>query len=51
MTLPGKFVSGFSGLLVDASGYAVFFTGAALIGLPAIILVSLLIRKERLVQR
>ena len=51
MTLPGKFVSGFSGLLVDASGYAVFFTGAALIGLPAIILVGLLIRRERLVQR
>jgi PAT family beta-lactamase induction signal transducer AmpG len=50
MTLPGKFVSGFSGMLVDASGYAVFFTAAALIGLPAIILVSLLIRKERLAQ-
>lgn len=48
MTLPGKFVSGFSGMIVDASGYAVFFTSAAIIGLPAIILVSILIKRERM---
>jgi MFS transporter, PAT family, beta-lactamase induction signal transducer AmpG len=48
MTLPGKFVSGFSGMIVDASGYAVFFASAALIGLPAIIMVSILVRRERL---
>lgn len=48
MTLPGKFVSGFSGMIVDASGYAVFFTSAALIGLPAIILVSILVKRERM---
>jgi len=46
MTLPGKFLSGFSGMIVDASGYAVFFTSAALVGLPAIMLVSILIRRE-----
>ena len=48
MTLPGKFVSGFSGMIIDASGYAVFFTSAALIGLPAIILVSILVKRERM---
>jgi len=46
MTLPGKFLSGFSGMIVDASGYVVFFTSAALVGLPAIMLVSILIRRE-----
>jgi PAT family beta-lactamase induction signal transducer AmpG len=38
MTLPGKFFSGFSGLLVDAAGYQVFFFYAALMGIPAILL-------------
>lgn len=36
MNLPGKFLSGFSGVIVDASGYAIFFVYAALMGLPAI---------------
>ena len=38
MTLPGKVVGGFSGIVVDASGYAPFFLYAAAIGLPAILL-------------
>lgn len=38
MTLPGKFMSGFSGVIVDASSYQVFFIYAALMGLPAIAL-------------
>ena len=38
MTLPGKFFSGFSGMLVDAAGYQVFFFYAALMGMPAILL-------------
>jgi PAT family beta-lactamase induction signal transducer AmpG len=45
MTLPGKFVSGFSGLVVDGYGYLPFFVVAALIGLPAIILVIVLMRR------
>jgi len=38
MTLPGKFFSGFSGVIVDAVDYPVFFVYAALMGLPAIYL-------------
>jgi PAT family beta-lactamase induction signal transducer AmpG len=39
MTLPAKFLGGFSGLIVDAQGYAMFFTYSATLGLPAIALV------------
>ena len=38
MTLPGKFLSGFSGLVVDAAGYADFFLYTAAMGLPSILL-------------
>ncbi|MGI9323511.1 MAG: AmpG family muropeptide MFS transporter [Pseudomonadales bacterium] len=38
MTLPGKFMSGFSGLVVDSFGYPIFFSTAALLGVPAILL-------------
>ena len=48
MTLPGKFISGFSGVVVDLSGYEVFFTVAAGLGLPAIALAILLIRRTDL---
>ena len=46
MTLPGKFISGFSGLIVDGYGYFEFFVFAALIGLPAIFLVLLLMAHQ-----
>jgi PAT family beta-lactamase induction signal transducer AmpG len=39
MTLPGKFISGFSGMVVDGFGYFEFFVVAAMLGLPAIFLV------------
>lgn len=42
--LPGKFVGGFSGFVVDAVGYAWFFAITALIGLPAAALVYFLSR-------
>ena len=45
MTLPGKFISGFSGIVVDGYGYAIFFVVAALLGLPAICLVWMLMRR------
>lgn len=44
MTLPGKFISGFSGWVVDTSGYPEFFVIAALLGIPAILLVVVLMR-------
>ncbi|MFT5693716.1 MAG: PAT family beta-lactamase induction signal transducer AmpG [Oceanicoccus sp.] len=49
MTLPGKFISGFSGVVVDNSGYVEFFIFAACVGVPAIVLVLILMRRaERL---
>lgn len=47
MTLPGKFISGFSGLVVDNFGYFEFFVVAAMLGIPAILLVIWLSRHER----
>lgn len=47
MTLPGKFLSGFSGWVVDTSGYPQFFVIAAGLGIPAILLVALLMHVER----
>jgi PAT family beta-lactamase induction signal transducer AmpG len=41
MLLLPKFIAGFSGEYVDAYGYASFFTGTALLGLPVLILVWL----------
>ncbi|HMB78329.1 MAG TPA: MFS transporter [Kiloniellaceae bacterium] len=45
MTLPGKFLGGFSGAIVEVFGYADFFLYAAAIGLPAILLVLLLLAR------
>jgi PAT family beta-lactamase induction signal transducer AmpG len=45
MTLPAKFVGGFSGLVVDSTGYASFFLYAGLLGVPAILLVLVLMTR------
>ena len=45
MTLPGKFISGFSGLVVEQYGYFDFFIVAAIMGVPAILLVVYLSRQ------
>ena len=47
MTLPGKFLSGFSGLVVDNVGYFEFFLVAACLGIPAILLVLYLSRLKQ----
>jgi len=47
MTLPAKLLGGFSGVVVDGFGYHSFFVYASALGLPAIILVIILIRKQR----
>lgn len=48
MTLPGKFLSGFSGVVVDGFGYFEFFVVAACLGIPSILLVLYLARiKDR----
>ncbi|MDX1712098.1 MAG: MFS transporter, partial [Rhodovibrionaceae bacterium] len=50
MTLPGKFIGGFSGVMVDSVGYTSFFLYAAGVGLPAILLVVVLIHHARRVR-
>ncbi|MES1943190.1 major facilitator superfamily permease [Salinisphaera sp. PC39] len=45
MTLPGKFVGGFSGVVVEAFGYAQFFIYTAIAGIPAILLAWYLMRQ------
>lgn len=44
MTLPGKFIGGFSGMAVDGFGYVWFFVLTAIAGVPAILLVTYLMR-------
>ncbi len=46
MTLPAKLLGGLSGMIVDAFGYHIFFFYAAFVGLPAIILVLVLMRLQ-----
>ena len=46
MTLPGKFISGFSGMVVDGFGYAEFFVVAAVLGIPSVVLVLILMRHQ-----
>lgn len=47
MALPGKFLGGFSGVVVDAIGYQTFFTLTAAAGIPSALLVLVLMRHER----
>ena len=47
MTLPGKFIGGFSGWVVDSFGYMTFFSYTALAGVPAILLAMWLFRIHR----
>lgn len=47
MTLPGKFLSGFSGIIVEAYDYHYFFIYSASMGIPAIILAVIVLRQER----
>lgn len=44
MLLPAKFIGGFSGDIVDAFGFVTFFVYAALMGIPAILLILYLMR-------
>ena len=44
MTLPAKIIGGFSGIVVEAAGYAWFFLYAGLLGAPALLLIIWLMR-------
>jgi PAT family beta-lactamase induction signal transducer AmpG len=45
-TLAGKFLGGFSGIIVDATSYVHFFIITGLLGIPAILLVLFLMSRE-----
>src|SRR5271167_1561508 len=45
--LPGKFVGGLSGFMVEAMGYPRFFTSTALIGVPVVVLSLIVWRVSR----
>jgi len=47
MSLVGKAISGWSGVFVDAFGYPLFFVYAASTGIPAILLVLVVMSRER----
>ncbi len=47
MTLPGKFIGGYAGVVVDAFGYSSFFTYAAALGVPAVVLIIVLTKLAR----
>ncbi|MGD2055018.1 MAG: MFS transporter [Gammaproteobacteria bacterium] len=46
MLLPAKFIGGFSGDVVDAQGFVFFFIYSAMLGLPAILLILYLMRRN-----
>ena len=46
MTLPGKYIGGYSGVLVDLQGYPWFFSYAAVIGVPAFLIILWLLKKR-----
>lgn len=47
MVLPGKLLSGFSGVVVDGFGWVSFFVYAAAMGVPAIALSLIIVRQQR----
>ncbi len=47
MTLFPKLLGGYSGQVVDAFGYTWFFLGAALIGIPVLLLITMAARYQR----
>lgn len=47
MTLPGKFLSGYSGHMADALGWTGFFLYTSALGVPALLLAIYLTRAER----
>ena len=48
MVLPGKLLSGFSGMVVDSTDYVTFFLYASAAGIPAVILAAVIMHKVAL---
>jgi PAT family beta-lactamase induction signal transducer AmpG len=47
MTLPGKLIAGFSGVMVEATGYVHFFVATAVAGVPAVLLLVYLMTRAQ----
>lgn len=47
MILPAQLLAGFSGAIVDKFGYPAFFVYTATLGIPAVLLVTLLLWRQR----
>ncbi len=47
MVLPGKFIAGFSGFIVESAGYPMFFVYTAILGVPAILLLLILMANRK----
>jgi PAT family beta-lactamase induction signal transducer AmpG len=47
MLLLPKFIGGFSGVVVDATNYHVFFLYAASLGIPSVLLILVLMKLEK----
>jgi PAT family beta-lactamase induction signal transducer AmpG len=47
MSLPGRLLSGFSGQIVEMSGWVNFFIYTTAAGIPAILLAMLVVRRQR----
>ena len=50
MTLFPKLLGGYTGGIVDAFGYPVFFVGTAVIGIPVLVLVAWVMRNAPIQQ-
>lgn len=46
MTLPGKIIGGFAGVVVDSAGYSIFFLYSGALGLPAMLLIIYLMLRD-----
>ena len=51
MLLLPKFIGGFSGVVVDATNYPVFFLYAAALGIPSVLLILLLMKKDKVMDK
>jgi len=47
MSLPGRLLSGFSGQVVEMSGWVNFFIYTTAAGIPAVLLAMVVVRRQR----
>lgn len=50
MTLPAKFIGGYSGIVVESFGYPIFFAYVSALGIPAILAATYLVKTSATIQ-